>query len=553
MARQTSWFPATLASRFNHRRLIPVALVFCTWLVFSQVFVARFVAWDDKDMLLDNPLLNPPTLANSLTFFQQPTKKLYTPLAYSLWAAVAASQQATSKATSKGSGVFDWPSPLEFHALNLLLHMVAVLMAYLLLRELLNGHRAAAFAGALIFALHPLQVEPVAWVAGMNNLLCGALGLAALWQYLLFAKSVDRPRRHYILATLLFAAALLSKPTAVVIPLIAAAIEICCLKRKLRRVAIALSPWFVMAAIIAFVARLSQPAIGLVAPPFSTRTLVAADAIGFYVTKIFAPFNLTIDYERRPQLIADQIWLCWPGVLIILIASILWLKSRSGTFRASLLIIPAALLPVLGLTPFDFQNYSTVADRYMYLPMFGVALLFACILERIRRHQLIYWTAVVIILVLLAARSADQLRYWHDSLSLTTRQLSYDPDSSTGHKIRAEYLAATGHPESAAPEYRTAIEALLREGKNSDGAVWVDYGNLLRRNGHPADAAVQYQQAIPRLSHDQLAPAYNNWGVALIQIGNPTAAREKFLLALQAQPDYAQAQQNLARLNAQPP
>src|SRR5215469_5436409 len=150
-----------------------------------------------------------------------------------------------------------WLNPYLFHTANLLVHVLAALAAYALLRRLTRSAWAAC-AGALLFALHPVQVEPVAWVAGMKDLLCGMFSLVALWQYVAFAQGDDKVtaktrRWHYAAATVAFSLALLSKPAAMSLPVAAAAIDRWIVGRSWRQIAGAAGPWLVMAIPIAVV------------------------------------------------------------------------------------------------------------------------------------------------------------------------------------------------------------------------------------------------------------------------------------------------------------
>jgi Flp pilus assembly protein TadD len=160
------------------------------------------------------------------------------------------------------------------------------------------------------------------------------------------------------------------------------------------------------------------------------------------------------------------------------------------------------------------------------------------------------WTIALTALLLLGLRSSDQLAVWHDTPAIIARQLDFDPDSSTGPKIYASWLMASNRYDDAEQEFRIAIAALQREGKRGDGAVWYDYGNMLWREGRVSDAIEMYRQAIAHMPPEKVAMACNNLGLAYLVDGDPQAARQQFLNALAAQPDYADARRNLDRLDA---
>jgi protein O-mannosyl-transferase len=508
------------------------------WLVFSPVLSARFVDYDDTTLIIQNAGLNPPTWRSTADFWIQPTNGLYTPLAYTLWAGVAKAEYDPAQQAHHA---------LAYHILNLVLHTPAGLAAFLLLKELLPARQTfAACAGAAVFLIHPLQVEPVAWISGMNNLLAGALGLAALWQYLVYAKSVPPSRRHFLFATLLYAAALLSKPTSIVIPLLALILD-----PRPRRIAVkTVAIWLAMAVPLAIATRLVQTGQPD-ALPLTQRVWVAVDAMGFYAVKLFAPVNLTIDYLRRPQWLMAHAAEGWHGVVTILIA--LTLAWKIPWTRAGLAIAAVALLPVLGLVPFAFQDYSTVADRYMYLSLFGIGLAVAQFLARAK--GLVPRAVTVCILILLAMRSYDQTQVWHDTGTLARNQLAVEPDSSTGHKFLASWDIAWNQNTDAETECRAAIAAQLREGKTDDTLVWQLYGNLLWQEGRRDEAIQQYEFAADHMVGPSRAIALMNLAAAYIAKGDFPAARQRLQDALTIEPDNAQARRMLKDLpvGSEPP
>ena len=219
--------------------------VLVTFTVFGQVARFAFVWWDDGLFIFENPYLQSLTFDHVLAFWWAPYAELYVPLTYTLWALTAAVVRGTS-AHPAGAGPL---APAWFHGLNLLGHLVCVLVVWRLVRLLLDRTTPpqapglalrrvewAACGGALLFAVHPLQVEAVAWVSGFKDVLCGVLSCVAIWQYLQYAcssaeaaasdtSSSEQGRRgpigRYWLATGAFALALLAKPTAVVVPVVA--------------------------------------------------------------------------------------------------------------------------------------------------------------------------------------------------------------------------------------------------------------------------------------------------------------------------------------------
>jgi protein O-mannosyl-transferase len=504
--------------------------------VFWPALSADFVQWDDPNMISANPALNPPGWAATAGFWTRPLNKLYMPLTATVWAGVAAIEN-----VPPGQAL----SPMPYHLLNLLVHAGAAALAFMLLKELV-GSPWPAWAGAMIFALHPLQVESVAWASETKDLLFAGFGLAALWLYILHSKGDRRGGWQFPLATVLFGLALLSKSTAVVIPLLAAASDRWMLKKPLKG-SLPLLAWAILAIPILVVAHNAQPAIR--PAPILWRLPVAIDAIGFYAVKLFAPIHLAIDYERSPHWLMEHSRAAWRGVAVVVPAIVLCMYRRTAWLRAPLALVIFALLPVLGFMTFDFQDYSTVADHYTYLPMFGIALAVALLMRRALKT--VYWICLCILLGCLAARSFSQTRVWRDTPALAANQFKIDPDSSTAHKILAEWLVQNGRDAEAEPQFAAAIIALQGEGKRDNGSVWFDYGNLLLRQRRSHDAINAYWQALSAQPRQDQPKTLNNMALAYYQAGDLEQARRSLRSALDMDPNYIEAKKNLARLGGQ--
>jgi hypothetical protein len=469
--------------------LLYAILLACVVGAFIPTRKFQFVSWDDRDLVMENPLLAQPTLAHLRQFWTAPYAGLYTPLSYTLWWTLV-----------RICGGIDAGA---FHGLNVALHACAAVLVFSILRQCV-GSTPAAFVGAMLFALHPLQVEAVAWVSGMNNVLAAALALGATRLYLAYAKSTSRRRWvFYCLGLAIFAVALLAKPTAIITPLIVLILDDGFLHRPLRTAALAILPWVCLAIPFAIIAHVVQPASS---EQSVHRAAVAMDAVGFYLGKLVWPVHLTIDYARTPQ----WIWYCqqwmFTGLAVAVVLLVLWILRRElSGIALGIIIMIAALLPVLGLAPFDFQRYSTVGDRYMYLAMLGPALALGWLASRTRALA----AAALVCVALLGWRSEAQLRHWRDTAALVDYTLAVDPLSTIGNKIRAAELARQGNYPEALGYYR---RAMIRN--PTDGDLHFNYANALLALGEYRQAMDEYEAAIPLLGGDLRARAVNNLAVA---------------------------------------
>lgn len=460
-------------------RTLPLLLVLAiTVLVFVQTAGHDFLSWDDDVFLTANPLLQPPTTASLQTIWTAPYAHLYAPVTYSAWWSLA-------RAFGDSGPGGEWlVSPAVYHLASLLVHLVAVALAYLLLASLVRQPWAAA-AGAAVFAFHPLQVESLAWASELKDLLGGMFGLLAIWLYLRARR--DGFKAAFALASAAFLLAMLSKPNLVTLPLLALVLDWLLLKTPVKRALVSIVPWLALAVAHAALTRLVQPPAEYLTVPVWQRLFVAGDALAFYLGKLLWPMRLGADYGRMPQVVAANWWgyVTWlaPAALLGLAVGT---RGRSRWALPALLWFMLALLPVLGLLPFDFQQYSTVADHYAYLAMFGPALVLAGL--ALHARGFIGRVPLVLLLVLLAAQSGLQTITWQNNEVFWRHTLEINPRSFLAHNnLGALYMMAGKLPEAA-----TELEA-ARQLKPDDADTLVNLGMTRLQMGEvgPAKALLE--------------------------------------------------------------
>jgi tetratricopeptide (TPR) repeat protein len=600
--------------------LLLLALV--TILVFAPACTSEFVSWDDNLNVSKNPLLNPPTWDRVAHFWKAPFLDLYVPVTYSLWALLAIVGRLPMP---DGNGIS--LNPFIFHTANLIVHLVAVFMAYALLRRLVGKPWPAA-AGALLFAIHPLQVEPVAWVTGLKDVLCGAMSLAALWQYVCFVqsgsgrtassktpglrysedpgRSRDRPgsseylrtgvigeeqssdapahsprrRAHYIAAMLLFIVALLAKPLAVVVPVMALLLDVWLVRRPWKKAIIHIAPMAVLA--VGWMV-LSVRFQTVVAPADGGRVLlrplIAADALAFYFYKLLLPLKLGFHYDRAPMTVIKAGWLyyTWLAPAAILCVAVS-LRKRLPWLLPALALFVVGVAPVLGLVPFSFQRYATVADRYAYLAMLGPAFALAAALAKWggitinptnKKLQLPFGliAGVAIMLALFAGRSFVQTLTWQNDASLFANALKVNPRSAAAYNGMAGVLASERHPEESREQ---AIERLTQARDLAQHAVdlapenpdgYITLGSIYDMMADHLPKATDAFQKAMNSATDAFRKAVNAapdkpealvaLGGALAQGGNRAEAEKYLLRAIERNPMLAQAHLNLGMLYTQ--
>ena len=506
--------------------------------LFSPVRDHDFVLLDDDANVYSNTMLVPPSVENTAAFWRGPYKWMYIPVTYTVWALLAHQAQLPQEERVPGAPTLD---PAPFHQTNLALHLLSVVMCFGLLRALVADDLAAAL-GAAVFGLHPLQVEAVAWVSGMKDVLSGCFCMLAMWQYVVLARGdgdgpeghVHLPGLRWTVGTVALGLALLSKPSAVVVPLLLALIDYLILRRPLIRVAKWTAGWFALAVAAAVLARTVQPATSTsVDVALWQRPFVAGDALAFYLHQLVLPMQLAPDYGHTPARVFESVYgyasLLVPALILVALVSIWRLRSAA---TASMAVFVAGVLPVLGFVPFEFQTFSTVSDRYLYLSMLGPAIFTAFVLRR--QGPGLAHLAAIGVLGALAFQSAQQVMVWRDTETLLSHTLEVNPHSGLAHSNLGEVLMNSGEVEQAVVHFREAAA------QNPNSAqTRSNLGSALGQTGHLEESVEHLSEAV-RLD-PEYARARMNLASAYAGLGRNPEAIEQLLEVTRLEPGFAPA------------
>jgi Tfp pilus assembly protein PilF len=501
-------------------------LMLTTMAVYFPVLGLGFVQWDDDKHLLENARFKPPLLKNTLLYWNEKSFfGLYIPMTYSAWTLVAMAARQDSNALGQKL------DPYVFHLVNLLLHVLVTLQVFRLLRRYVKGAWPACF-GALLFAAHPVQVESVAWISGFRDLLCALFSLLALDGLLGIWPSPRQPdlaptsrRLRYSVATVCFVLALLCKPTAVTLPALAAILAVGLERRRWRDVFCAIGPWMLLAIPFALLTKLAQPSSQAdIAIPLWQRCLVAADALSFYLYKLLLPLRLCVDYGRTPSTVREQGWLWWTWLVPVAATVVAFtLRKRLPVVGIGLLLMLAALLPVLGFVPFHFQRFSTVADHYLYLVLLAPALVAAVFLER-HPTRILQFIAVAVLLAL-SVRSFMQIGTWRDTGRLFEHTLAVNDRSYLAHSNLSGWILQTKQrPDIALEHSRKAVEL---SPTYSDG--WLNLGVCYQFVGK-SDLSIAAFYRCNELN-PRSALAHHNLGLLYAARGDDNQALQQFRIA----------------------
>jgi hypothetical protein len=503
-------------------------LVTAVLTVFGRLIFADFSSLDDPYNIYLNPRLNPPTWESIGYYWSHSETGLYIPVTYTAWGLIAS----LTRVAPDPNGIA--LNPGGFHLASVAGHVISTLAVLGILGRLLQDRRAACM-GAMLYAMHPLQVESVGWAAGLKDVLAGMFGLLAIRYYLRFAQ--DGKRVAYPTATILFVAAMLSKPSAMMVALIVVLIDRFLLGREWKVVLRCLAPWFGLALVCAVVARIAQDVTGVPAAPLWARPLIALDSLAFYTYKLICPIRLAVDYGHRPAVVLANGLHLWTWSIPAAIGVTLWWnRRRARPIAVGALIFVAATLPVLGLATFQYQFASTTADHYVYLAMLGPALMVGWLVHRWQTGGVMI--AVALLIGLMGIRSIVQARLWMDDVSLFENAVSVNPTSRLALNNLGHAYQVAGQMPAAEEQFRRVSELYPDYPEGHSNMAFA-----LEARGAYAEAAAYRRKSIdaiekqPAAVRSDLMPQLLALGNDLFDLGRYDEAKAVFSRALGMQPN----------------
>ncbi|HJQ25663.1 MAG TPA: tetratricopeptide repeat protein [Blastocatellia bacterium] len=356
-----------------------------------------------------------------------------------------------------------------WHLVNALIHAGVTLLVFFALKEVTERRWPAAIAAGL-FAVHPSHAESVAWISGITDPLMALFVLPAFIFYLKYKKSGRRSFMAFSIALLL--PALLSKETAIVLPLVIAYCELFLFSdgaprgQRLRR-AVTLAACFIVPTAVYFFMRYLALSHNLAprAARFGISLVLATvpKVVVKYLGLMFIPLGYSLEHDTVPV----TTFLSWgfvgPMALLIAIGAGVWLaKSRVLTFAAVWFVL-WLLPPLAGLRSFEPQYF--VQERYLYLPSIGVCLAIALGIEWLAAHRIFKWTgrtaaatAAVLLVMVWGGVAMAQNRVWSDTLTLLRNSVAKDPQSTMAHIVLSTEYYSHGMRKEAEAETYKALE-----------------------------------------------------------------------------------------------
>jgi protein O-mannosyl-transferase len=509
---------------------ISIALVILVLPVYIQVAHFEFVNYDDPDYVTNNPHI--------------------VLRAANVWWAITSGYAGNWIPVSWLSHMIDFQlyglRGGGHHISSVALHILSTLLLFHALRLMTGALWKSAWVAAL-FALHPLRVESVAWVAERKDVLCTLFSVLALLLYARYAQKPQATRFAWVL--LAFTFAVLSKPMAVTLPFLLLVLDFWPLQRfagnrlsTLIQEKLPLVGLSCAVSIINYVVqRRAEAVVSLDVVSFTLRLENAVISYVAYVRMLMWPTGLAPFYPMPSSIPAAAVIAA--ALALVTITAIAWLSRRSRPYvMVGWLWYVGSLVPVIGIVSFGAQAR---ADRYTYFPSIGLLIMIVWAAAELMSFDRRLAYAVIgggcVALASCLWLSRRQTSYWHDSVALFRRTLVVSPDNYVAHNNLGIALLGRGDLDEAIIHFQKAT-TIPRKIDFAD--PYVNLGHALLRAGR-SEEAIQYLTTALNYNPN-LTKAHTNLGIALDDVGKTSEAAAEFRAAVTIDPDNPEAHAGLA-------
>jgi protein O-mannosyl-transferase len=523
-------------------RLLVAPVGICLWLVLLTLVVYLpvihygFVGYDDNDYFYDNPhVLGGFTWTNVQWAFTSGEDVNWHPLT---WLSLMLDAQLFG------------PGATAPHLTNILLHAANAVLLFVLLRGLTGAHWRSA-AVALLFAVHPLHVESVAWVSERKDMLSGFFALLALLSYTHYAgpQMAHRAWLFYGIALAFFVCGLLSKPMLVTLPLVMLLLDFWPLQRfgtlRFSRLVIEKIPFFLLVMVASLVTFMVQQKGGAVPPlsrfPLGLRFENVFISYARYLAKIFWPVNLATPYPApvyEPAIFVIFSIALFAGICLAAVA----LKKQFPFAFTGWFWFAGMLVPVIGLVQVGAQ---AMADRYVYLPIVGVFLIVVWgigeVCSKWHPSQIVIICPAAFLLIACVLCARQQVAVWKDDETLFGHAVAVTRDNYFADLALAHWYENHGQTNESLDYYYEA--ARISPGDATD---LYNAANAFAKLGRWEQAITIYRRAL--LVSTNQPDILNNLGFAFAQNHQLPEAADCFQEVLKLNPNSVGARNNLAAI-----
>jgi len=517
-----------IVSGNNNPNLLSVCCILViTIIVFLPAINNDFVNLDDNLLVTENKIITSLSLTNIKNLFTSFQVSLYHPLVFLSYAI-----------EYKFFGL----NPQVYHITNIILHLINTLLIYWLIYLLCDKY-SVSFIVSILFAIHPLHVEPVAWVSSRKDVLYACFFLLSCISYIYYTKN-NRKSEYYFLSLLLFILSVLSKPMAISLPIVLLLFDYYYNKKSNKNIL----PFFLIAILFSIIAIIGQKSISNIKSGQSytlfDNILNASYNLLFYIQKMVVPIKLSCMYPSPDELGEERTTIFLISLIVLIfITSIIFLFGKNNRkLIFGLLFYIITILPVIHLIP---VGQAIPADRYTYIPLTGLFYLsgefiYFLYYYKYRRLKIINWFLIFIFITVISVFSFisyNRTKIWRNSLILWNNVIRNYPNVAIAYNDRGVLYNQSGDYMNAIADYAKAIEINPKypDAYNNRG---LSYANI----GKYEDAITDYTTAIQ--INNKYAHAYNNRGIAYFNLKDYDNALTDFNKAIQLKSDYAEAYYN---------
>jgi tetratricopeptide (TPR) repeat protein len=531
----SSKFPTRADSRWIMYGIC-IFLAAITWLVFGQTLWQGFINYDDDVYVYENAqVMGGLTLKNITWVFTHYDCNFYHPL-------TMLSLMLDHQLYGLHAG--------GYHLTNLLIHAASVILLFLVLRQMTGALWRSAFVAA-VFAVHPLRVESVAWVAERKDVLGAFFFMLALGAYVRYVRKQSSLAR-YLMVVVIFELDLLCKPTAVTLPFVLLLLDYWPLQRfeisplnfqrsTILRLILEKIPLLALAVAAGVVTYFAEGNAVISVADISMPLRIGNALISYvvYLCQMVWPTGLSLlySYPVKSRLLWESL-LAFLVLAVISAGALLFWRKRPW-FLVGWLWYLGMMVPMIGIIVITPAAHG---DRFTYLPQIGLYVLLtwatADLCATWHHRRLVLGGCSTIILVALVFCAHKQTSYWRNNESLWTHTLACTTGNFMAHNNLGIALFQKGNVDEAIAHYQQAIRL-----KAGDAEAHINLGIALFNQGRTDDAISEYQIAI-RLKPDDFR-AHHNLGIALDKKGQTTDAISQFMETVRLKPDMAEAHESL--------
>ncbi len=425
--------------------LLPGGIVFLTFIVYYGILKGDFLNWDDPSFVLGNSSITSLSWTNFKLFFTSFYVGNYCPLSILSYAIDFS---------------FSGLNPKTFHFTSLAIHLINSVLVYILIYHLTNKATSIAAITSLLFALHPMHIESVAWIAERRDVLYGMFYLASLISYLFYLQK-EYSSKYFVYSLLFFVGSLLSKGQAVTLPLAIVLLDFFYNRRLFdKKVILEKIPFFASSlvfGVIAVIAQKSSPAVNVYNLSLFDSLLIGNYGLLLYIIKAFVPFQLS-GFHPYPFTHDDKSlsWLMY-GAPIMIIGLLVLVYRKFKTDKAILwgaLFFLLTIFPVLQFLP---VGETILAERYTYIPYLGLFFVIGYLYNHFEKYKLISFTPYLIgfYVAIMIVITWTRIPIWTGSINFWSDVVEKYPTSRTAYNNR-------GHMHNELKQYDLALADLSK-------------------------------------------------------------------------------------------